>query len=248
MELRGKAALVTGGGTGLGKVISLKLAREGADVAVVYSKSAAEAEQTVGEIRALGRRALAIRADVSRESDVQAMVDEVVRGLGRLDVLVNDAGYTVFVDFKQLADVTEEAWDRIMDVNVKGAFLCSRAVAPHMRARGKGAIVNVTSVSGVRAGGSSIAYSVSKAGETMLTKCLAMSLAPEIAVNAVAPGLMDTRWGRLWGDEAFERNAKNSPLQHIPTLDDISDTVLFLLKNDSMTGQSIVVDSGGFMH
>ncbi len=248
MDLRGKAALVTGGGTGLGKVISLKLAREGADVAVAYSKSAAEAEETVGEIRALGRRALAIRADVSRESDVLAMVDEVARAFGRLDVLINDAGYTVFVDFKQLADVTEEAWDRIMNVNVKGAFFCARAAAPHMKAQGAGRIVNITSVSGIRAGGSSIPYAVSKAAETMLTKCLALALAPEVTVNAVAPGLMDTRWGRLWGDEGIARVAASMPLKKIATLDDIADAVLFLVKNDSMTGQSIVVDGGGLMH
>jgi len=248
VELQGKVALVTGGGTGLGKAISLKLAREGADVAVVYSKSAAEAEQTVGEIRALGRRALALRADVSRAGEVDAMVGEVASRLGRIDVLVNDAGYTVFVDFKRLDDVSEEEWDRIMDVNVKGVFLCSRAVAPHMRKQGAGRIVNITSVSGIRAGGSSIPYSVSKAAETMLTKCLAMALAPEITVNAVAPGLMDTRWGRLWGDEGMARVVGSMLLQRIATLDDIADAAVFLVKNDSMTGQSIVVDGGGLMH
>jgi 3-oxoacyl-[acyl-carrier protein] reductase len=103
-------------------------------------------------------------------------------------------------------------------------------------------------VSGIRAGGSSIPYSVSKGAETMLTKCLAMALAPEVTVNAVAPGLMDTRWGHLWGDEAFERVAQAQPLKHIPTLVDIASTAVFLAKNDSMTGQSIVVDGGGFMH
>ena len=248
MELQGRVALVTGGGTGLGKEVSLKMAREGADVAVNYSKSAAEAEETVAEIRALGRRAVAIRADVSDAADVRAMVDEVPRYLGRIDILVNNAGYTVFVDFKRLDEVTEEAWDRVMNVNVKGAFLCSRAVAPLMKAQGRGRIVNVTSTAGVRAGGSSIPYSVSKAAGVMLTKCLALALAPEITVNTVAPGLMDTRWGRLWGEQHLVDSAKRAPLQRLASVSDIADAVLFLAKNDSMTGQTIVVDAGGYMH
>ncbi len=248
MELQGKVALVTGGGTGLGKEISLQLAREGADVAICYTRSVADAEATVAEMKALGRRAASYKADVSKAAEVDALIAAVVRDFGGLDVLVNDAGYTQFIDFKDLDGVTEEAWDRIMDVNVKGCFLVSRAAAPVLRKSGAGKIVNITSVSAIRAGGSSIPYSVSKAAETMLTKCLAMALAPEVSVNAVAPGLMDTRWGRLWGDEAFARSEKSAPLGHIAALDDIAAAALFLVKNDSMTGQSIVVDGGGYMH
>jgi NAD(P)-dependent dehydrogenase (short-subunit alcohol dehydrogenase family) len=248
MELQGKVALVTGGGTGLGKEISLQLAREGVDIALAYTRSVADAEATVAEIRGLGRRAIAVKADVSQAAEVEALVETVVRELGGLDVLINNAGYTQFIEFSDLEGVTEEAWDRIMDVNVKGAFLVSRAAAPSLRKSGVGKIVNITSVSAVKAGGSSIPYSVSKAAETMLTKCLALALAPEIAVNAVAPGLMDTRWGRLWGDAAFARSEKAAPLGHIATLKDITDAAVFLVKNDSMTGQSIVVDGGGYMH
>jgi 3-oxoacyl-[acyl-carrier protein] reductase len=248
MELQGKVALVTGGGTGLGKEISLQLAREGADVALAYTRSVADAEATVAEIRGLGRRAVAYKADVSQAAEVDALIASVLRDLGALDVLINNAGTTQFIDFKDLAGVTEEAWDRIMDVNVKGCFLVSRASASALRKSGAGKIVNITSVSAIKAGGSSIPYSVSKAAETMLTKCLAMALAPEISVNAVAPGLMDTRWGRLWGDEAFARSEKAAPLGHIATLEDITAAVLLLVKNDSMTGQSIVVDGGWYMH
>lgn len=249
MDLKGKVALITGGGTGLGKEIGMQLAQEGADIAIAYTKSAKEAEETVAELRALGRRAVAIRADVSVAAEVDAMVETVKRELGRLDILVNNAGYTIFArDFGRLEDVSEADWDRIMDVNVKGAFLCTRAAVPLMREAGEGRIVNITSNSGVRPGGSSIPYSVSKAAEVMLTKCLAMGLAPEITVNNVAPGLMDTRWGRLWGDDAMENVAKATPLKRLPTVKDIAATAVFLIKNDSITGQTYVVDSGAFMH
>lgn len=248
MDLRGKVALVTGGGTGLGKEISLQLAREGADVAIAYSRSVADAESTVAEIVGLGRRAIALKADVSRSAEVVALVEGVIRELGGLDILINNSGTTEFVDFRNLDGVTEEGWDRIMDTNVKGAFLVSRAAAPALRAHGNGKIVNITSVSAIKPGGSCIPYAVSKAAEMMLTKCLGMALAPEIAVNAVGPGLMDTRWGRLWGDDVLENAAKSAPLGHIATLEDIAATVLHLVKNDSMTGQNIVVDSGTYMH
>ncbi len=247
MELAGKVALVTGGGTGLGKQISLDLAREGADVAINFSRSSREADETVAELKALGRKAKAYKADVSNDANVRAMVAAVAKDFGRIDVLINNAGYTIFCEFPKLDEIDEADWDRIMNVNVKGAFLVSRAAAPVMRATGGGKIVNTTSVSGIRAGGSSIPYSVSKGAETMLTKCLALALAPEITVNAIAPGLMDTRWGRLWGEE-FEHIGERQPLKHIPTLVDISAAAIFLVKNDSMTGQSIVVDGGGYMH
>jgi 3-oxoacyl-[acyl-carrier protein] reductase len=248
MDLKGKVALVTGGGTGLGKEITLKLAREGADVAINYTKSAADAESTAGEVRALGCRAITVRGDVSNDADVRSMVDAVISGLGPIDQLVNNAGYTIFADFKDLDAVSEAEWDRIMAVNVKGAFLVSRAVAPSMRTQGAGAIVNITSTAGVRAGGSSIPYSVSKAAGNMLTRCLALSLAPEVTVNAVAPGLMDTRWGRLWNDKVFDDAVKTNPLQKIASLDEIADTVVFLLKNRSTTGQTVVLDGGKTMY
>jgi 3-oxoacyl-[acyl-carrier protein] reductase len=248
MDLRGKVALVTGGGTGLGKVISLTFAREGMDVAIAYTKSEKEAAETVGEIQALGRRGLAVRADVSVAADVQAMVDRVVRDLGRIDVLVNNAGATVFVPFEDLDGVKESDWDHIMAVNVKGPWLCAKAVAPIMKRQGAGRIVQTTSISGLRIGGSSLPYSVSKAAETFLTHGLALALAPEITVNAIAPGLIDTRWGRAWGDEALRKGAEAAPLKRLPSLEDCAAAVLMAVKNDSMTGQSLVVDAGRYMH
>jgi 3-oxoacyl-[acyl-carrier protein] reductase len=247
MDLNGKVALVTGGGTGLGREISLQLAHQGMDIAVNYSRSEADAEQTVHDIKELGRRAIAVRADVSVDSQVKEMAQRVESELGRIDVLVNNAGYTVFVPFPDLDKMEESEWDRILDVNTKGPFLCSRAVAPAMQRQGAGRIINVTSISGLRAGGSSIAYAVSKAGEQMLARCLALALAPTITVNTIAPGIMDTRWGRLWGDEAIERMAADSPLKRVPGLDDIAAAAVFLAKNGSMTRQTIVIDAGRHM-
>ncbi len=248
MDLKGKSALVTGGGTGLGREISLQLAREGANVAVNYSRSQAEAEQTVADLRALGVRAFAVQADVASDAQVRAMIQRVVDEFGGLDILVNNAGTTEFVPFKDLEALTEEIWDRTLDVNVKGVFFCTRAAAPHLRKSGQGKVINVTSVSGLRAGGSSIAYTVSKAGETMLTKALAQALAPEVAVNAIAPGLMRTRWGLKWGEEGLRRGAEEALLKRIPSLEDIAAGAIFLAKNDSMTGQSICIDGGRWLH
>jgi 3-oxoacyl-[acyl-carrier protein] reductase len=248
MDLRGTAALVTGGGTGLGRVISLALAREGAHVAVNYTRSEKEADETADEIRKHGVEALTIRADVSQPADAQGMVERVTREFGRLDVLINNAGRTVFVPFPDLEAVSVEDWDAIMAVNVRGPWLCSKAAAPIMKRQGNGRIVMTTSVSGLRAGGSSLPYTVSKAAETQLVRGLAMALAPEITVNAIAPGLIDTRWGRAWGDKAFEDAIKAAPLKRLPTLEDCAAAVVMLVKNDSMTGQSIVVDAGRHFH
>jgi 3-oxoacyl-[acyl-carrier protein] reductase len=248
MELKGKVALVTGGGTGLGKQVALTLAREGMDVAIVYSRSESEAAATVSELKALGSRALAIRGDVSNSADVKAIVERMLQEYGRIDVLMNNAGATVFKPFEDLEGVSEADWDHIMAVNVKGPWLMSKAVAPIMKKQGAGRIIQTTSVSGLRAGGSSLPYTVSKAAETQLTRGLAMALAPEITVNAIAPGLIDTRWGRAWGDEALERGVKDALLKRLAALEDCAAAVLMMIKNDSMTGQSVVVDAGRHFH
>jgi 3-oxoacyl-[acyl-carrier protein] reductase len=247
VDLRGKVALVTGGGTGLGKEIALQLAARGSVVAVNYSRSEKDAAETVAEIAAAGGRAIAVRADVSSSAQVEAMVDRVVSEFGSLQILVNNAGMTVFVPFQDLEGLKEEDWDRIQQVNTKGMWLCSRAAAPHMKKAGQGRIVSTTSVSGVRAGGSSIAYAVSKAGMQMLSRCLAQALAPDITVNTIAPGLMETRWSAGWGPEALQRMANEAPLKRHPTLKDIAAGAVFLCENDSMTGQTLVIDSGRLM-
>ena len=247
MDLKGKVALVTGGGTGLGKEIALQLADKGCDVAVNYSRSADEANETVGELKKKGVKAIAVQADVSKKADVDAMVETVVRELGALQVLISNAGTTVFVQMSDLEGISEEDWDRVMDVNVKGSWLCAKAAAPHMKEAGEGRIVLTTSISGLRAGGSSMVYAVSKAGMQMLSRCLALALAPDVTVNTVAPGIMDTRWGLRWGQEALDRMAREAPLKRYPSLKDIAAGAVFLCENDSMTGQTLVIDAGRHM-
>jgi 3-oxoacyl-[acyl-carrier protein] reductase len=243
-DLSGKVALVTGGGTGLGRAISLALADEGMDVAINYARSLDDAEATATDVRAKGRRALVIAADVADDGQVRAMAQRVGDELGRLDLLVNNAGMTVFVPFPDLDGMLDDDWDRIMAVNTKGPWLCARACVPIMRRTGGGSIINITSVSGVRAGGSCVAYCVSKGATEMLTRALAQALSPDIAVNSIAPGLMDTRWGRLWGDEHFERQAKGNLLGRIPSLEDIAATAVYLAQNASVTGRTHIVDGG----
>jgi 3-oxoacyl-[acyl-carrier protein] reductase len=247
MDLAGKVALVTGGGTGLGREIALQLARKGCDVAVNYSRSEGEAAETARDIQALGRRAITVKADVSQSDQVGAMVQRVVDELGGLQILINNAGATVFVKMNDLEGLSEADWDRVLDVNTKGSWLVSKAAAPHMKRAGEGRIVMTTSISGLRAGGSSMAYAVSKAGMQMLSRCLAIALAPEITVNTVAPGIMVTRWGLLWGQEALDRMEREAPLKRHPTLQDIAAAAVFLCENDSMTGQTMVVDAGRHM-
>ena len=248
MDLRGKTAIVTGGGTGLGRAISLRLAAEGSQLAIVYSRSEREARETAAECTAGGSRAIIARADVAIESEVRVMVDQVREQLGRVDVLVNNAGWTVFHPIADLEAIQEADWDRIMAVNVKAHFFTARAVAPLMREQGGGAIVNITSIAGLAPRGSSLPYVVSKAGAIMLCKCLALALAPAIRVNNVAPGLLRTRW---WGDtpvELVEEYEQTSALKRATPIEDVAEAVLLAVTNDSITGQTIVVDSGLHFH
>jgi 3-oxoacyl-[acyl-carrier protein] reductase len=248
MDLTGKAALVTGGGTGLGQAIVLALAAEGCDLVVNYpGADRAEAESTAQEAMARGVRAVALQADVSQADQVARMVEQAVEYLGRIDLLVNNAGTTVIVPFPDLDAIREEDWDRILAVNVKGAFLCARAVAPHMRAQKGGRIVNVASTAGLWPSGSSIPYSVSKSALMGLTRCLAVALAPDILVNAVAPGFMLTRWGRRLAADGGQEYAQRALTKHIIQVSEVADAALGLMRNDSITGQTLVIDGGAML-
>ena len=235
-SLEGQVALVTGGAKRIGKSIALRLAAEGADVCVNYNRSRTDAEATVEEIRALGRRASAIQADVSKRNDVSSLFAAVEKEFGRLDILVNNVGTFFSAKFE---DLTDAQWDSIMDTNLKSQFLCSQAAAPIMKRQGRGRIVNLSSLGGLLPWPSYTHYCVSKAGVIMLTRCLARALAPEILVNSVAPGTI-----QFPGEAPDEDYIQRVPLHRTGTGDDIADAVVYFATADFVTGQNIAVDGG----
>ena len=242
-RLDGKVALVTGGGTGIGRSTAMLFAEEGANVAVNYSRSQEDAEKTVADIRGKGRKSLAVCADVSDDSAVRKMVNQVVQELGRLDILVNNAGTTRFVPLENLEELSDDDWDHIFDVNVKGTFYCSRAAIPRMKESGGGEIVNVASIAGMTGQGSSIAYAASKAAIISLTKSLAISQAPEVRVNSVSPGIVGTRW--VTGQEEFmAMHREATPLNRVSSPDDIAVSIFGLVMSTFVTGENVVVDGG----
>ncbi len=249
MELADKTAIVTGSAVGVGRSVALALAQRGANVVVNYSRSEDEAKETAAEVERRGAKALLVRADVSQDAEVREMTQRALDAFGSVHVLVNNAATTAFVNFADLEGLKEEHWDRILAVNLKGPFFCARAVAAPMKATGAGAIVNVASIAGVKAIGSSIAYAASKAGLINLTVALARVLAPEVRVNCVAPGFIDTRWlreglGPIF-EPAREATAHQTPLGRVSTPEDIAQVVLSLIEAaDFVTGQTIVVDGG----
>ena len=247
MKLAGKVALITGGGTGIGRAISLLFAREGATVVVNYSKSEAESLETASEVQKLGRQSSTIRTDVSSDSQVRHMMSQVKDKFGRIDILVNNAGFTRFIDFADLENLTEAIWDSLFAVNLKGTFFCCRAVAPVMKEQGGGRIVNIASVAGITGQGSCMAYCASKAGVISLTKSMARALGPDIMVNAVAPALTETRWldGVARAPEMRENFRKASALNRMGTAEDVAEVTLSMATDWSfVTGQIVVVDGG----
>ena len=238
LPLSGKVALVTGAAKRIGRSVALRLASEGADVVVNYRSSRSEAEQVVAQIAAMGRRAIAVQADVAKRPEVIALFAATEKEFARLDILVNNAGMFSPVKF---AELTEEQWDRMLDTNLKSQFLCSQAAAPMLRRSGQGRIINFASLGGLLAWPAYTHYCVSKAGVIMLTRCLARALAPEITVNAIAPGTIS-----FPGDapELAEDFIRRAPLQRTGTAKDIDDAVVFLAQSPFVTGQVIVVDGG----
>ncbi|MGV8970774.1 MAG: SDR family NAD(P)-dependent oxidoreductase [Rhodoglobus sp.] len=247
--IAGSVALVTGGGTGIGRAVCLGLAERGARAVVVnYSRSAEEAASTVVELESLGCAARAVRADVTDRAAVDRMIADCVADFGGLDILVNNAGTTRLIPFADLDAVTDEDWDTMLGVNLRGAFATSRAAASALRAA-HGAIVNVASIAGWRAVGTSIPYGVSKAGMLQLTRSLALALAPEVRVNSVSPGSVNSRWipgllGAQGGAERHAEDAASTPLGRVAEPEDIADAVLAMLSVPYLTGQDLLVDGG----
>ncbi|HUA01143.1 MAG TPA: SDR family NAD(P)-dependent oxidoreductase [Candidatus Aquilonibacter sp.] len=234
--LEGQVALVTGAGKRIGRSIALRLAEEGAAVAVNYATSRSDAEAVAGEIAAGGSRALAIQADVTKRPEVQKMFAAVEKEFGRLDILVNNAGAFFAAKFEEL---TDEQWNGILDINLKSQFLCAQAAASIMKRQGRGRIINVSSLGGMLPWPSYTHYCVSKAGSIMLTRCLARALAPEILVNSIAPGTI-----QFPGEAPDEEYIRRVPLHRTGTGDDIAEAVVYLATADFVTGQVLAVDGG----
>jgi len=244
-----RVALVTGSATGIGRACAVRLARQGFHVVVNYSRSEQDAHETVRLVEAEQRKALLIPCDVGDDLAVRRMFGTVEAEFGRLDVLVNNAGTTEFIEHTHLDELTEEIWDRILRTNLKGPFFCVRAAVPLLRKAAPAAIVNISSVAGISGEGSSIAYAASKGALNTMTRSLARALAPEIRVNAVCPGPVDTRWLRaVMTEEELQQRTAGFPLQRPATPDDIADAVLYLATGTTLTtGQCLVVDGGRTM-
>ena len=250
MELNGAVALVTGGNGGLGQRICQHLAREGVHVAVMYAQSREPAEEIARDLKSRHQiNTAAVQCDITDGAAIARAVGEVTRQFGRLDILVNDAAYNKAIPFPDLDSLTDAVWDRIIAVNLTGPMRLIKAVAPVMRSQGQGRIVNIASVSGVAPTGSSIAYAVSKAGLVHLTKCMAVALAPHTLVNCVAPGLLEgTRATANLRREQIENSAATSLLKRPADKDDCADMVVTMCRTDTMTGQTVVIDSGRVFH
>ena len=249
MDLQGRAAFVTGGSGSLGTAISRALAEAGCDIAIGYVGNRAGADETLQMVEKIGRRACRVQLDQTQPTAIEPAVERAARDLGRLDILINNAGWNIGIPFTDLDALTTEIWDRIFDTNVRGPFQLARAVAPHMRARGGGRIVNIASVAGVKPTGSSLAYASSKAALIHLTRCLAVALAPSITVNCVAPGLVEgTRMAQRIPQAVVDRVRQDAVLQRAADATDVAQQVLTFCRADSVTGQTVVIDAGVFFH
>ena len=238
-EFSDQVALVTGSTSGIGEATAKRLVALGAKVMLNSSTSSSEGESLASELEGASYH----QADISSEDECRELVDTTIETFGRLDILVNNAGFTSVIPHADLDGVTEEVFRRIIDVNIFGTWYLSRAAVPVLKETGSGNIVNISSIAGLRPVGSSIPYSISKAGVNQMTRLMANVLGPEIRVNAVAPGLVETPWTESW-DTLHATVAARSPMKRSATAEDCAEAVLGILRNTYQTGDVVVVDGG----
>jgi pteridine reductase len=238
VELQGRAALVTGAGRRLGRAIAIALAARGMDVAVHYGRAATGARETAAEIERMGRRAPCLPADLSDPNAPADLVDQAMKALGRLDVLVNSAAVMVRTP---VGDVTPAAWDAMFAVNLRAPFFAAQAAAPHL-ARVQGSIINLADLAAFETWPAYVPHGISKAGVVQMTRALARALAPDVRVNAVAPGTV--LLPESWPEETTRKLAATTPLKRIGSPEDVTRAVMFLLESDYVTGETLIVDGG----
>lgn len=237
-KLTGRVALVTGAGKRLGRAVALRLAEEGADVAVHYGRSEADAREVVSEITKRGQRAISLQAELTSIVQIKDMVARAANDLGRLDILINSAANFLETKF---ADVSEASWDASLDTNLKAPFFCAQSAAPHLANSGHGVIINFADIGGLLGWQDFMPHSISKAGVILMTRVLAKELAPRVRVNAVAPGTISMPGDPPEWKEDFIRRA---PLKRTGTPQDIADAVMYLIGAEFVTGQTLVIDGG----
>lgn len=244
-----RVALVTGGGSGVGRACAVRFARLGFDVVINYRATTSDAEETRALVEEAGAQALVVQCDVSRDAEVVEMIRQVEARFGRLDVIVNSAGTTFFIEHTDLAGMTEDKWDRIFAVNTKGPFFVIRAAMPLLEKAEGASVVNISSASAYTGTGSSIAYGASKGALNTMTKSLARAYAPNIRINAVCPGPIDSPWlHRGLTEEAIGRLVSTLPIPELLQPEDVADSVVYLaLESTKSTGQTLVLDGGRTM-
>ena len=254
MDIKGQVAIVTGSAAGVGSATARLFASKGCNVVINYSRSETDAKETEAACQAEGVETLLVKADIGNDADCRRMVDETINKWGRVDALVNNAGTTKYVPHDDLEGLTPEDFERIFRVNVFGLYQMTRAVAPHMKAAGCGAVVNVSSIAGVFGNGSSIAYAGSKGAVNTMTYSLARALAPEIRVNAICPGFISGRWQEagLGSTEKYEARVaqveKTTPLRRANSPKDIAEAILWFIEGARwVTGETLLVDAGSHL-